>query len=294
MITVHELSPDNLAAARSVFSKAWFDRAQIDAVFEGRQPSRVFVDDPEQPTAAIMFRTYGFYVAGDSDSSGLRRFIRDAPPEPDVFQSLYGYVPDGDAWQQALLDDHGDLLEVIPRHGFSWHPTPEARAIVEGWQGRMPAGARMVEIDADLASRIDREMPQFIESFWLSHDAFAEGGFGCCLMFGDEIASIAYAISVSSTEANIDVETVPKFRRQGLSMLTCAAYIERCLAIGVTPTWDSDGNNLPSRALARKLGFQEYTTLAAQLSPPRGSSLLGEAGVWEQTEARVWTLLASK
>lgn len=288
MIAVYELPPDSLPAARSVFSDAWFDRAQIDAVFEGRQPGRVFVDDLEQPSAAIMFRTYGFYVAGDHGNAALRRFIRDAPPEPGVFQSLYGYVPDGDAWKQALLEDHGDVLEVIPRHGFSWQPTPEALVVIEGWRDRMPAGIRMVAIDADLARRIDHEMPQFIESFWLSYDAFAKHGFGYCLMSGNEIASVAYTISVSSTEANIDVETAPGYRRQGLSMLTCSAYIERCLALGITPTWDADGNNLPSRALARKLGFQEHPMLATQLSPPRGSSLLGATGIWMRDGQYTW------
>lgn len=54
-----------MSIARPVFSDAWFDRAHIDSVFEGRQPGRLFVDDPEQPSAAIMFRTFGFYVAGE-------------------------------------------------------------------------------------------------------------------------------------------------------------------------------------------------------------------------------------
>lgn len=288
MTAVHELPLGKMDIARPVFADAWFDEAYIDSVFEGRQPGRLFVDHPEAPAAAILFRTFGFYVAGDAGSSALRRFIRDAPPEPGVFQSLYGYVPVGEAWTQALLDDHGELLEVIPRHGFKWHPTVEACAAVEGWRDRLPPGARMVEIDLDLARRIDREMKQFIKIYWLSHEAYAEGGFGYCLMLGDTIASIAYAISVSSTEANIDVETSEPFRRQGLSTLTSSAYIERCRSLGLTPTWDSDGNNPASVATARKLGFREYPPFA-QLSPPRGASLLGPEGLWVHDGNSAWS-----
>ena len=288
MTSVYELPTDSLDVASPVFADAWFDRAHIDAVFEGRQPGRVFVDDPSQPSAAIMCRTFGFYVAGDVENIAMRRFIRDAPPEPGVFQSLYGYVPVNDAWKQALLADHGELLEVIPRHGFKWYPTAEACAVVEGWRERLPDGARMVEIDLDLARRIDQEMQQFIKIYWLSHEAYAEGGFGYCLMFGDTIASVAYAISISSSEANIDVETAAPFRRQGLSMLCSSAYIEHCRTLGVVPTWDADGNNPASQSLARKLGFQEGP-LSAQLSPPRGTSLLGPEGVWVRDGEMTWT-----
>jgi GNAT superfamily N-acetyltransferase len=286
---VYELPAERLSVARPVFADAWFDRAYIDSVFEGRQPGRLFVDDPDQPAAAIMFRTFGYYVAGDTGNVALRGFIRDAPPEPGVFQSLYGYVPDGEEWRQALLDDHGDLLEVIPRHGFRWYPTDEARSVVDGWRDRLPGDARLVEIDLELARRIDQEMKQYIKIYWLSHEAYAEGGFGYCLMFGNTIASVAYAISISSTEANIDVETAAPFRRQGLSMLCSSAFIERCRALGVTPTWDADGNNPASQTLARKLGFQEYPVLASQLSPPRGTSLLGREGVWEHSGEGTWT-----
>jgi RimJ/RimL family protein N-acetyltransferase len=285
---VYELDTSRMHVARSLFDTAWFDEAYIDSVFESRQPGRLFVDNPEQPTAAILFRTFGFYVAGNAGSTALRRFIRDAPPEPGVFQSLYGYVPIGTAWTQALLDDHGNALEVIPRHGLKWHPTDDALAVVEGWQSRLPDGATMVEIDLALARRIDREMNQFIESFWLSHEAYAEGGFGYCLMFGDTIASIAYTVSVSSREANIDVETVERFRRQGLSTLTSCAYIDYCRSLGLIATWDSDGNNPNSLATARKLGFQEYPPFA-QLSSPRGTSLLGAEGLWEWDGGTQWS-----
>ena len=283
MTTVYELSRERMSVARHVFAEAWFDKAFINSVFEGRQPGRLFVDDPEKPAAGLLCRTFGYYVAGDSESTEMRRFIREAPPEPGVFQKLYGYVPAGNAWKQALLDDHGELLEIIPRHGFKWFPADEALSVVEGWRDRLPAGATMVEIDRALAERIDCEWKQFIAIYWLSHDLYAEGGFGYCLMIGDTIASIAYTISISSTEANIDVETAEPFRRQGLSTLTSSAYIERCQALGLIPTWDSDGNNPASIATARRLGFQEGPPFA-QLSPPRGTRLLGEAGVWTESE----------
>lgn len=48
--------------AQSCFADAWFDRAQIDAVFDDRQPGRIFVDDPDHASAALLCRTYGYFV----------------------------------------------------------------------------------------------------------------------------------------------------------------------------------------------------------------------------------------
>ena len=157
MTTVYELSLERMSVAWSVFAEAWFDEAHIDSVFEGRQPGRIFVDHRERPTTGLLCRTFGYYVAGDPENTAMRQLIREAPPEPGVFQRLYGYVPVGDAWKQALLDNHGELLEIIPRHGFKWFPTDEALSVVEGWRDRLPAGATIVEIDRALAERIDRE-----------------------------------------------------------------------------------------------------------------------------------------
>lgn len=277
MPTVYELSHERMELARAVFEDAWFDEAFIDSVFEGRQPGRLFVDHPEKPTVGLLCRTFEYYVAGDSTSTAMRQFICDAPPEPGVFQQLYGYVPVDDAWKQALLDDHGESLKIIPRHGFKWFPTEEALAAVEGWRERLPAGAQMVPIDRALAERIDREWKQFIAIYWHSHDLYAESGFGYCLIVGDTIASIAYTISVSATEANIDVETAGPFRRQGLSTLTSSAYIEHCRSLGLVPTWDSDGNNPAS--------ISRPASSASRKAHPSPSSARHEArGCWEERE----------
>ncbi len=256
MIAVYELPSAHLAIAEPMFAGAWFDRAQIQSVFEGRQEGRVFVDDAEHPTAALLCRTYEYYVVGDPEARALRRFIADAPAEPGVFQDLYGYCPVGEAWRNALLADQAVPLEVIDRRSFRYGRRPHERWPDE-WRNRLPPGMRIVPIDHDLAARIDEEMHQFIGRFWGGYDRFAAHGFGYCTLVADEPVSVAYTISVGAGEANIDVETAERFRRRGLSTITSAAYIDHCHEIGLIPTWDCDADNAASIATARRLGFSE-------------------------------------
>ncbi len=283
---VYELPFDRFAVTAPLFSAAWFDEPYIDNVLQGRQRGRIFVDASDAPTAALMCRTYDYYLAGDPGAGALRQFIKDAPAEPGAFQHLYGFCLIGERWQAALLADR-PAFAVIPRLNFKW----EGGDVID-WRARLPDGARVVPIDRALAARIDRELVPLIAIFWESHDLFITGGFGFCLLLGDAIASVAYAATVSATQANISVETVRPFQRRGLATLVCSAFIESCLKRGLQPTWDTDAVNAGSIALARKLGFVEHKPFT-ELGMPARAPLPLSSGIWSSAPASdggvVWT-----
>ncbi len=277
---VYELPRALFDVAAPLFAPAWFDRAYIDAVLEGRDVGRVFVDDPDVPTAALLCRTFEYYVAGSVQSGGgqaLRRFIAEAPTEAEVFAALYGYCPVGDAWEQALIADHAGRLATIRRRGFTFDAAAVDRA--PGWRRAFPDNVTIARIDRPLAQRIDRELGENLGLFWGGYDGFVANGFGFCALVDGAVASIAYAGAVSAREANIIVDTGKAFRRQGLAALSCMAFIRHCLERGLLPTWDTDDDNEASALLARSLGFQE-TAPFVQLSPPRGATLPLSDGLW--------------
>ncbi len=277
---VYELPPDLFGVAAPLFAPAWFDRAYIDAVLEGRDRGRVFVDDPDAPSAALLCRTFEYYVAGSVQGDGghaLRCFIAEAPAEAEVFAALYGYCPVGDAWEQALIADHAGRLATIGRRGFTF----DAAAVdtAPGWRRAFPDNMAVARIDRPLAQRIDRELGENLGLFWGGYDGFLANGFGFCALVDGAVAGIAYAGAVSAREANIIVDTGKAFRRRGLATLTCMAFIRHCLERGLLPTWDTDDDNEASALLARTLGFHE-TRPFVQLSPRRGAALPLSEGLW--------------
>ncbi len=270
-----------------MFDEAWFDEPYMDSVLAGSQGGRIFVDQPDAPIAALMCRTYEYYIAGMVDTP-LRQFIKDAPSEPGVFQKLYGYAPIGDAWEKAILEDYAGALIRIPRHNFRWPSNGD----VSGWRERLPAGARVVRIDQQLAERIDQEWHETIGLFWDGYDNYVREAFGFCLMIGQELASMASTDGISGAIVNIGVRTAEPFRKQGLAKLVCQAFIEHALEQGLTPTWDTDGMNEPSKALARSLGFVEGR-MFSQLSTPGYIPIQLSEGLWHSEPGTdgvtVWT-----
>ncbi len=282
---IYELPRALFGRARGLFAETWMDGAFIWGAFEGRLAGRVFVDDPERPTAAMLVQAFEYYVAGAPGASELRRFIAAAPAEAEVFEKMYGYVATNTPFAQALLDDHAGRLRVIARRGYRWGADEAAGAALDRWRD-MPAGLAIRPLDRTLAERVDRELNQSIASFWDGYDRFLSGGFGFCALAGDALAAVAYAAGVGGGEANIDVFTAEAFRRQGLAARACVAFVAHCRAHGMVATWDCDSNNAASARLATALGFREGLPFS-QLSTPGYGKLAQSHGRWtrERTTA---------
>ena len=278
--TVVELAPEQIGLAAPLYADAPAARAYIGAVFEGRSPGRIFVDQVDQPCAALMARSYEYFVAGEPVPS-LRRFIAEAPAEPDVFRFFYGYVSFDDAWVAALRED-APTLEAIGRRTFFFHA--ENRLSAVGWRDRVPDGVDVVPLDADLAERADAELDEVIGLMWDGYARFAEHGFGTVAVdtASDRLLSVCAAFGRSRTEANLGVGTHRDHRRRGLATLCCRAAIERTLDLGLSPTWDCDELNPPSAALARSLGFTELPPFV-ELAYPLRDKPAPSTGLWHPT-----------
>jgi hypothetical protein len=280
---IYEISPPLCRESTPLFAGAGFDRALIESVFEGRQDGRLFIDDPDRPRAALLCRTYDWYIAGDHTAEGLRRFIADAPAEAGVFQTLYGLVPVQQAWVDALVGDSGGRLEVIPRRAFTFSNTSGAL------QGRVeavpPSDVILKPIDGDLAEQIDNELDEHIGLLWGGYEPFARAGFGYCAIVDGRAASAAYAAAVSARYANISVGTHEPLRRRGLARLVCSAFVAQCLARRLICEWDSDASNLASAALAQRLGLHEGPGFTELALPGRAKPVTSH-GAWARCGPR--------
>jgi hypothetical protein len=275
-LTIYELPNNLFNRCEPLYTQAPFDQPAYDAVFEGVQPGRIFVDDADAPTGALMCRTYEYYIAGTPVPS-LRAFIKNAPEEVGVFQQLYGYTPIGEAWVSALLDDAP--LEVIGRRNFQrdmCKPAPDVP---------IPNGAQIVPIDLALAEKVDVALGiPFLQMSWNDRRAFVEHGFGYCALQGDEVASAIYAIAVSSSGVIVGIDTVEKFQRQGYGSAASAAFIREALRRSLQPIWDTDEGNYRSSLMAAKLGFDEHEPYK-ELFPPERKPQLSH-GIWSRGDTR--------
>lgn len=274
---IYQLPFDQFAVARPLFANAEYEEPFLDSVFDGIMPGQIFTDAPHHPTAVLMCRTYDYFVAGDATSL-LRQFIKDAPTEASVFQDFYGYVALNEAWQDALIEDHG--FTKIPRHNYIYPSTIPPTID----PAQIPQGGALVEIDASLAERIDRELNETIGLFWSGYPNFVRHGFGVALLIGPEIISVAFTCSVSHTMSNIGIATTESHRRRGYAVLVAKAYFIESLRRGLMPTWDCDEWNTGSVMTARHLQLKPrtpFTELGLGPYPRQGLTL--STGVWDSS-----------
>ena len=252
------------------------DFAYVDAGLTGMSPARVFVDDPELPTAALMTRSYEYFVGGElttplADSSGMRR------PTSGVWADFYGFVAVDPDWNDRLRELHPDL-ETIGRRSFRFDPANLDR--VRGWRDRVPLGLRVVPLTVELAEMADREMPEVIGKIWAGYDLYAKYGFGALMLDGDAPVSVCCAFGVGGGEANLGVTTISRLRAGGDSALICShACVEMTFDRGLIPTWDCDAPNIASGELARAIGFTEHDPFT-ELAFPNRAKPKQSTGKW--------------
>jgi RimJ/RimL family protein N-acetyltransferase len=79
-------------------------------------------------------------------------------------------------------------------------------------------------------------------------------------MHEGRMASFCAACAIGGGEAEVEIATVPRFRRMGLAT-AARAFMAECRRRGLRPTWSCDVNNAASAALGRTLGFVEIEVI---------------------------------
>jgi RimJ/RimL family protein N-acetyltransferase len=86
--------------------------------------------------------------------------------------------------------------------------------------------------------------------------ATLEKGWGFCLMKGDEILCEVFASFLTGDVMEMGVLTHKPYEGRGYGTLTCAHLVQACEAQGFQTYWNTNAQNLPSLAIARKLGYR--------------------------------------
>lgn len=226
-----------------------------NAICEGFNPGRVFVDQRENPQLALLWSRVGYYfLAGDPARAGnvaeISRVLTDifVPASQAGGETGFILIPSHPGWKEhlpALLPGR-EVIEIY-RRPFQFDRNQFAAQ--GNWRERIPSGFHLQPMDATLAEKIG------VQASWASVDDFLANGLGFALLDGDEIVSACHSVFASRERFEIDVHTEEKYRQRGFAMLVASAFIEACLARGRHPNWECFWENDASTMLAGKLGF---------------------------------------
>ena len=223
----------------------------IAAVLQSIQHGVVYADDGENPTQFYVEHSFGFsQLFGEQNLSFEHELERYLLVEGRFHASkirLYGtYVPD------FLKVDH-EKLSLSIRQRFRLGETYVGSQVV--LQDLPHRG----DIDLAVADQdnIDSIEEKFgvVGRFWRSSDEFIAHSNAVVVQYKGAIAAICYSAATADRRAEIDVMTLPEFRKLGLAKLTVSEFIENCKKQAIEPLWDCFTNNKPSMILAESIGY---------------------------------------
>ena len=228
----------------------------IDAVVEGHLGS-AWVDDRLKPSIARLEYADVVIYGGDPHHPTVKMLLETTPFEK-------GILPAPGDWMQVLSEALGDQLIEIQRYRFS----EECLDIdyLKSLTRNIPTKFKLHKIDLELAKRILADPEHISEDHVFNFDSaedFVQRGLGYVILDGETIISGASSYAICNRGIEIQVNTNPAYRRQGLATIASAALLIECLETGRKPHWDA--GNPESAQLACNLGFVPVGTYSMLL-----------------------------
>ncbi|HEX2906181.1 MAG TPA: GNAT family N-acetyltransferase [Phototrophicaceae bacterium] len=264
---MHPLPFEQFATVRPLFIGQHLELV-IDGIIAGNSPVLIWVDDLARPrTAYIWDKFHCHYLAGNPHNATFNAELCGLIAEqllptitPPVFVKVT-YTPEWEPHVPALFP--AIELKLYPRVFLTLNNFNGSE-----WRRRIPDGFTMQPINAALLGNTSlnhvTEVLAEIRQCWPSVEQFLANGFGFCLVHHqEEIAGWCTGEYRSAGKCGIGIETVEAYQRRGLAQLTASALVEHALAAGLAPHWDSWARNVPSVAVAEKIGFRVAVNYSA-------------------------------
>ncbi len=239
-----------------LFKDCQYDRVLIDSVLEG-DFGTAYADSASQPIVARLDSGEFTMLGGSPVAAGAKDLLHQAP--------IYYVTPQNNEWRKLLQREFDTRISsVLTFTDFSCNSLNPA--YLAKLTRKLPSAFDLMRIDKPLAERLPSDVgnEHFFETF-LSVDDFLERGIGFCVLYQDRIVSAATSMAKSSKAIDIEIETVPDFRKQGLGTAVGAKLVLYCLEHKIEPRWLAA--NEVSVKLALKLGYvrgETYETFGIQ------------------------------
>ncbi|MGC9357147.1 MAG: GNAT family N-acetyltransferase [Anaerolineae bacterium] len=259
---IFELDKSRYDLVRPLFAGLRYNLV-IDSVLDGNTIGQVYVDDLAAPGAVLLWnRQDALLLAGAALDSAFNHELGELITEIIVPDARSRYIPELSLfYQPEAWEDKIDV--ILP--GLQLHKAKRRLYVLDklkiDWRPALPPGHEMRRMDGVLLSsnRLDNlhQVLGWVRSFWPTHQAFVENGFGYCLVHEGTIVSWCLSVYNSGDDYELGLATAIDYRRRGYATLVAAACIEHCKTQNWTPHWHCWDANIGSIRVAERVGFKD-------------------------------------
>lgn len=224
------------------------------AVCAGHGRGRVWVDDVDRPTGAMIGTVENWLFAGKASPAFeaelapvLQRICRDGSGlEEDPSEFSFSY--EDPSWVAVAEGAIGDLLSD-PRQYYELESSNHVDVPV-------PAGFELRPIDAEFLET-PSEATTWINNHYLERSDFLERSCATAILKEGELACWCITDCIEGEVAEVGIETAEAFRRQGLAAAAVSANCAALFRRGVKRIgWHCFGINTGSIRTAKRNGFE--------------------------------------
>jgi RimJ/RimL family protein N-acetyltransferase len=237
----------------------------LPAVFEGNNPGRIFIDEPDHPEVAFALTVEGYFLAGNPDKDrkvvSTAHFLREK-----IFTGKI-FLDDGTNLSLAVTPaSWGDRLpDMIPTHEkmklLRYHYC--CQKLTFDWRNHLNHEFQVRSFDQDLLENSDIVIPEEILDWasivirWGSRENFYENAVSYCVLHKDKVVTICSSDCFARDRIDVGIYTLPIFRHQGLASVATAATVEAAFNRGFQEVgWHCNADNIGSVKTAEKVGFK--------------------------------------
>jgi GNAT superfamily N-acetyltransferase len=163
-------------------------------------------------------------------------------------------VPQSEAWCESIERAWGERVQKRLRYSIKKEPDVFNIKKLTSYAANLPDGFSLRLFDKELVRESFEQSwsCDFCAQFRDAEDFLARG-IGVGALYEGKLVAGASSYSVYRGGIEIEIDTKPEFRRQGLATACGAKLILECLSRGLYPSWDA--YDLRSVSLAEKLGY---------------------------------------
>lgn len=163
-------------------------------------------------------------------------------------------IPESPGWNSLIEEAYPGKFEHFMRYSTKKEPEAFHKETLSGNIENLPNEYSLHKIDKTIYQRIlQMEQLRDLCSVFDNYESYDRSGLGFVIMHGDSIVSGASSYTVYHNGIEIEVDTLPEYRRKGLALISSSRLILECLEHGIYPSWDA--MNEESIMLAGKLGY---------------------------------------
>lgn len=209
----------------------------------------VYADSPDAPRSARAVLGDFSFFAGRPEEELVRYWPERHPP------SFHILVPQNEAWASLIERCYAGRARRTLRYAIRKEPDRFDRRRLEEAVQALPPGYTLREMDGPCYHLcLSQDWSRDLVSNYRDYEHYRSLGLGVVALRDGQVAAGASAYSRYREGIEIEIDTAQAHRRKGLAWACAAQLILNCLERGLYPSWDAQ--NLPSVALAEKLGYR--------------------------------------